>query len=47
MLGLIRYNEALVHLARNDATAAADCLDAAEANGDEDARRLRERLRAQ
>jgi serine/threonine protein kinase/tetratricopeptide (TPR) repeat protein len=47
MLGLIRYNEALVHLARNDTTAAGYCLDEAVANGDEDARRLRDRLRPQ
>jgi serine/threonine protein kinase/Flp pilus assembly protein TadD len=45
-LGLIRYNEALAHLAQNDATAADVCLDQAIALGDADARRLRDQLRA-
>jgi tetratricopeptide (TPR) repeat protein len=46
MIGLVRYNEALVHLARKDAAAADLSLNDAVANGDEDARRLQDRLRA-
>jgi serine/threonine protein kinase/Flp pilus assembly protein TadD len=45
-VGLIRFNEALVHLARKDDAAASACLEDAIARGVDDARQLRERLRA-
>jgi serine/threonine protein kinase/Flp pilus assembly protein TadD len=43
--GLIAYNAALAHLARNDRPAAEACLQQAVVHGDTEALRLRERLR--
>ena len=44
LLGLIHYNEALVHMARKDLTAARSSMRQALAQGNDDAQRLRERL---